>query len=148
MWIVDLFPDILIHIFVIASAIAVAASLFLKNVPIISKHATVINFISVITLCFGLWLEGGISMKSYYNQLVADMQLKISQAETKSVELNSELERLRRDNLEISRSVGSSVRRALEEHARKTLDATCTFDNNTIQLLNQLAVDPLKGKNK
>lgn len=148
MWLVDFLPNWIIHGVVVTSALAMLASLFLKMIPFIGKNFVFINFISAIALCFGVWLEGGIAMKEEYKAAIAHLQLQIANAEKESARLNHELEIERREKIDLTRSVGESVRQALKAHTKEKLDPVCTFDDETIRMLNEMAEDPLKGKKK
>ena len=84
MFLISFLPDYFIHLLLAAGVTGVVAGFVLGFVPFISTYKLPIQVISIIVLTFAVYLEGGISEKQRYEKKVADLKVKIAEAEKQS----------------------------------------------------------------
>lgn len=96
MFLISFLPDYFIHLLLAAGVIGVVAGFLLGFIPFISTYKLPIQVISIIVLTFSVYLEGGISEQQRYEKEIADMKVKIANAEAMAELTNIEIvERLR-----------------------------------------------------
>lgn len=84
MWMISFLPDYFIHLLLAAGVIGVVAGFLLGFIPFISTYKLPIQVISIIVLTFAVYLEGGIAEQQRYEKEVADLKVKIAEAEKQS----------------------------------------------------------------
>lgn len=92
MWIYTVAPEWIIH-FVFAAGIAgTVAGFFLGIIPFIRQYTLVIRIISIIVLCFGVYLEGGLADYKAWKVQVAELERRVLEAEAKAAKKNVEIQ--------------------------------------------------------
>ena len=96
MWMLSFLPDYFIHLLLAAGVVGVVAGFLLGFIPFVSTYKLPIQIISIIVLVYSVYMEGGIAQQEKYNKEIADLKVKIAEAEAKSQIANIEIvERLK-----------------------------------------------------
>lgn len=89
MWILSFLPDYITHLIFLAGAIGVIAGFVLGFIPFVKLYQLPIQIISILVFSLGLYLEGGLAENAIWKARVAEMEVKVAQAEAKSQEQNT-----------------------------------------------------------
>jgi hypothetical protein len=90
MWLLE-FPDFVYHIILGIGIIGTLAGFVLNFIPFIKQYSFPIQVISVLVLTLGVYLQGGLSVKADLEKEVADLKVKLANAETQSEKINTEV---------------------------------------------------------
>jgi hypothetical protein len=88
MWIFSVLPDTVIHLILTVGIIGTVAGFLLGMVPLVKKYKLSIQVISLLILSFGLYLEGGLADNKIWEARVAEVKVKLAEAEAKSAKEN------------------------------------------------------------
>lgn len=84
MWLLSWLPDWIFHLVTFAGIFGVVASSVFSFIPFVRQYLIPVNYISVIILAFGLFMEGAIFNESAWRGKVKELEVKIAEAEAKS----------------------------------------------------------------
>jgi len=158
MWLLHLLPTSLIlwivNIAMIAGAIGILASFFIKFIPFINIYRTPIQIVSIIVFCSGVYWYGGYSTEMIWRDQVAQMEAKVAESEAKSKKVNRVIQKVYVDRVKVVKQDVVVVQEKIREISN-TIDKDCKITPEAIDLLNQAArrkptveVEPLKKDNK
>lgn len=88
MWIFTVLPDTVIHLILTLGIIGTVVGFFLGMVPLVKKYKLIIQIVSLLILSFGLYLEGGLADNKIWEARVAEVKVKLAEAEAKSAKEN------------------------------------------------------------
>ena len=91
MWILSFLPEWVFHVILLAGLFGIIAGFLLGFIPFINQYKLVIQIISLLVFSLGLYLEGGLADNKEWQARVAEMQVKVAQAEAKSSEANVQI---------------------------------------------------------
>jgi uncharacterized membrane protein len=93
MWIISFLPEWVFHLILAIGVVGVIAGFVLGFIPIIKKYKLSIQIISILILCLGVYLQGGLAdykewehKASELKVKIADMEKQLAQTDTKVVE--------------------------------------------------------------
>lgn len=138
MFFITFFPGFIAHLLVVVGLIAFIGSLFLSMIPFVSSYKIPIQFLSVLMLCFGLYLEGGIAYKEGIEKEVAELKVKLADAENKSKETNTQIVEKVVQDTKVIRVKGDTVVKYIEKNA-ENMDKACVIPKEVIDAHNQAA---------
>lgn len=92
MWLLNFLPDWVFHLITLVGIGGIIASFFLGMVPFISKYKLPLQVISIVLLIGGIYMEGAMSNEAKWQMMVKEMEVKVKEAEIKSIEANQALE--------------------------------------------------------
>lgn len=92
MWILSVLPEIAIHLILSAGVVATLAGFLLGFIPFISKYKLPLQVFGILVLLLGVYLEGGLADKKEWELKVAQMEVKVKEAQAKSGEKNVEIQ--------------------------------------------------------
>jgi len=158
MWLLHLLPTSLIlwivNIAMIAGAIGILASFFIKFIPFINIYRTPIQIVSIIVFCSGVYWYGGYSTEMIWRDQVAQMEAKVAESEVKSKKVNRVIQKVYVDRVKVVKQDVVVVQEKIREISN-TIDKDCKITPEAIDLLNQAArrkptveVEPLKKDDK
>lgn len=158
MWLLHLLPTSLIlwivNIAMIAGAIGILASFFIKFIPFINIYRTPIQIVSIIVFCSGVYWYGGYSTEMIWRDQVAQMEAKVAESEAKSKKVNRVIQKVYVDRVKVVKQDVVVVQEKIREISN-TIDKDCKITPEAIDLLNQAArrkptveVEPLRKDDK
>jgi len=92
MWLLNFLPDWVFHLITLVGISGIIASFFLGMIPFISKYKIPLQVISIVLLIGGIYMEGAMSNEAKWQMMVKEMEVKVKEAEIKSIEANQALE--------------------------------------------------------
>ena len=138
MWILNFIPDVVFHLLLIASLLALAGSFVLDSVPFVSTNAKAIQLASAVVLAITLFFEGAISDNDAWKARVQALELKVAKAETESAEANGKLSKqLAAKDKEIALAQAELKNRIRQGAA--AMDAVCKIPADVVSILNDAA---------
>ena len=81
-------PDAVIYMILALGIIGVIAGFLLGFIPFVKKYKLAIQVISILVMSLGLYLEGGLSDNKEWEARVAEVKVKLAEAEAKSAKEN------------------------------------------------------------
>lgn len=140
MWILEYIPAGILHWLMIAGGIGLIASFLLNFVPRIAAYRTLIQVVSVLLLCFGLWIEGGLAEKAKWEVKVADAEKRVKEAEAKSGQVNVQVVEKIVYRDKIIREKGDTITQYVDREVTK-YDSTCPIPESVVKALNAAALN-------
>lgn len=109
MWLMNFLPDWIFHAVLLAGVLGLLASLVLKFIPVISTYKLPIQVGAILLIVTGVWFEGAMSNQAAWEARVAEMQVKVAEAEAKSQEANVQIITKTVKKLELVRTRGDDI---------------------------------------
>lgn len=146
MWLLNWLPDWIFYLALFVGAISVVSALFLiKQIPFVSKYQTPMMLLGILLVVAGIWFAGGIAKDQQYQREIANLRVKIAQAEQQAAETNTKIEYVYRDRVEVVEKVRYKVISAIRESSNE-IDANCQVNPAAVDILNQAAESPQEKK--
>jgi hypothetical protein len=92
MWLLNFLPDWFFHLITLIGVVGIICSFILGKMPFINNYKLPLQVISIALLIGGVYMEGAMSNEEKWQQLVQEMEVKVKEAEIKSMEINQALE--------------------------------------------------------
>lgn len=138
MWLIGFLPDSVFYALLILGLLGIIASIFLRNLPIISKYHNPLFLLGLLMTVVGVWFAGGITKDREYRERIAALQLEIVESEKRAAEANAEIEYVYVDRVEVVEKVRYQVVGSIREYSNE-LDANCTISPKAVEILNRSA---------
>ena len=91
MFIISFLPNWILHAITIAGVLGTLVGFVLGMIPLIKTYIIPIRVISILLLCLGLYLEGGLADYKVWEAKVKEVEAKLAEAELKSVKENTKI---------------------------------------------------------
>lgn len=88
MWLFE-FPSWIYLIILGVGLLGTIIGFFFSFIPFIKQYALPIQIVSVLILVLGVYFQGGVAVKNEFDKQVADLKVKLADAETKSEKINT-----------------------------------------------------------
>lgn len=92
MWLLNFLPDWFFHLITLIGVVGIICSFLLGKMPFINNYKLPLQVIFIALLIGGVYMEGAMSNEEKWQQLVQEMEVKVKEAEIKSMEINQALE--------------------------------------------------------
>lgn len=138
MWILNWLPDFVFHLVLVVGVLAIIAGYFLDNIPFVGANAKTIQIAGILLTVVGVWFEGGIANNAQWEKRVADLKLKIAQAEAASAEANAALAQALANNAILIKENNAAQKQRLKDQA-DLLNKECRINQNVLDILNDAA---------
>ena len=109
MWLMNFLPDWIFHAILLAGVLGLLASIVLKFIPVISTYKLPIQVGAILLIVTGVWFEGAMSNQAAWEARVAEMQVKVAEAQAKSQETNVQIITKTVKKLELVRTRGDDI---------------------------------------
>ena len=116
----------------------------LAHLPQFKPYAMFIKPIAGIIMVSGIFMYGGAGVTAIYQEELKDAQHKVELAEEKSNSANDLLAQKTQTKTKVIHDVQVVYKDRIKE-ITKTIDADCKFDVEASKILNDAAVNPIKG---
>ena len=91
MFILSFLPEVVLHGILLLGIAGIIAGFVLGAIPIISKYKFPIQIISILVVCFAVYLEGGLSEKQAWAAKVSILEAKLAKADARAAEVNIQI---------------------------------------------------------
>lgn len=88
MFILSILPEWVFHAITIAGVVGLIAAFLLSFIPFVKQYKLIIQIVSILTLTFGIFMEGAISNEQVWQLKVAELEKKMAEAEALSAKEN------------------------------------------------------------
>jgi len=109
MWLLNFLPNWIFHIILLAGVLGLIASEVLKFIPFFVTYNLLVRICSILLIVFGVWFEGAISNQEEWEARVAEMQIKVAEAQAKSQETNVQIITKTVKKLELVHTQGADI---------------------------------------
>ena len=109
MWLMNFLPNWIFHAILAAGTLGLISSFILNFIPSFKLYHLPIQVISILLITVGVWFEGAMSNQAEWEARVAEMQVKIAEAEAKSQETNVQIITKTVKKLELVRTRGDDI---------------------------------------
>jgi hypothetical protein len=110
-------------------------------------YAPTLKLIGIVCLVVGVFFKGGDSVDDVWRARVAALEEKIRVAEAKSAEINTVIETVYVDRVQVVTDTKVIVQNTIRKSANK-IDRVCRIEPEVISILNQSAKKPIPGDKK
>jgi hypothetical protein len=153
-WMISLIPEsILISIYYGALVVGIVAyigsKLFkrfpFKYIPILGRFPFLSELVGVLLIAASCYLLGGYATEMAWRDRVKEVEAKVEVAKKESAEANTKLEAKRKEKQKVRVEYYTRVKERIVEK-KVQIDAKCELDPNVLQIHNDAAQNPNKGK--
>lgn len=137
-WILTFVPTFAFHLALIAAVIGLLVAAFLGTFPIISKYKLPIQLVSLILLVGAVFFQGALAYKQSVAVEVAELKLRLKDAEVKSVVTNTEIVEKIVTDTQIIREKGNTITEYVDREIVK-YDNFCELPSEVINAHNMAA---------
>jgi len=109
MWLMNFLPDWIFHTILLTGILGLLASFVLKVIPFFSIYNLPIQVGAILLIVIGVWFEGAMSNQAEWEAKVAELQIKVAEAEAKSQETNIQIITKTVKKLELVRTRGDDI---------------------------------------
>jgi hypothetical protein len=144
MWILSILSETIIHAIFILGVLGTIVGFVLGFVTRIKTYKLAIQVCSILTLVFGVFLEGGLADNQAWELKVAEMKTKLAEAETKSSEKNVEIQEKIVEKTKVVHERGRDIIRYVDKEVIKNQEVVkyvenCPVPKEIVELHNQAA---------
>lgn len=137
-WILTFVPTFVFHLALIAAVIGLLVATFLGAFPIISQYKLPIQLVSLILLVAAVFFQGALAYKQSVAVEVAELKLRLKDAEVKSVVTNTEIVEKIVTDTQIIREKGNTITEYVDREIVK-YDEKCELPLEVINAHNMAA---------
>jgi hypothetical protein len=137
-WILTFVPTFVFHLALIAAVIGLLVATFLGAFPIISQYKLPIQLVSLILLVGAVFFQGALAYKQSVAVEVAELKLRLKDAEVKSVVTNTEIVEKIFTDTQIIREKGNTITEYVDREIVK-YDEKCELPLEVINAHNMAA---------
>lgn len=152
MLLLEFLPNWVFHVLLIVGVLGLLSSIVLKFIPVIKTYDLPVKVISILLIMTGVWFEGAISNQAAWEARVAEMQVKVAEAEAQSEKTNVKIITKVVKQLELVRERGQDVIKYVDREVVKDQEVikfveNCPIPQIVIDTHNAAALNqPIEGK--
>jgi hypothetical protein len=157
MWILHLLPESLIlwicNILLAAGIALTAAAFFIKSIPLLNQYRLPAQILGIALLVIGVYWRGGYAVESEWRERVAELELKVAEAEKQSAEVNTEIVTKIVTKTKVIRERGNDIVQYLDREVVKNQEVirfveNCPIPDIIVNTHNAAAVNRPMGEKK
>jgi hypothetical protein len=157
MWILHLLPDTLIlwicNSLLAAGFLLTVAAFFIQTVPLINQYRLPAQVLGIALLVIGVYWRGGYAVESEWRERVAELELKVAEAEKQSAQANTEIVTKIVTKTKVIRERGDDIVRYLDREVVKNQEVikfveNCPIPDIIVNTHNAAAVKQPAGEKK
>lgn len=141
MWLLSIFPDWVFNMILLVGVLGLVASFLLQFVPFTAGYKIPIQVISILLVVAGVWYQGGIAKDAEWKAKVAALELRASQAEAKSAEVNTVIVTKVVTKIQKVKEVVYVNKEIIKEVVGPRLDAICTLTAESVTIHDAAALN-------
>jgi translation elongation factor EF-Tu-like GTPase len=152
MLLLEFLPNWVFHVLLIVGVLGLLASVVLKFIPVIKTYDFPVKVISILLIMTGVWFDGAMSNQAAWEARVAEMQVKVAEAEAQSEKTNVKIITKVVKQLELVRERGQDVIKYVDREVVKDQEVikfveNCPIPQIVIDTHNAAALNqPIEGK--
>ena len=135
-----------------AGVLGVIAGFVLGFIPAIRPYKLAVQVISLIVLCFGVYIEGGLADTKIWKMRVLELEVKVKEAEAKSAEVNTVIQERVVTKTQVVKEKAQEIIKYVDRDVVKKEEVVkyverCTLPQDIVDAHNR-AVDELNSAGK
>lgn len=134
MWILNFIPEFFINLILAAGVVATMAGFTLSMIPFVKQYQIVFQIVGILLLGFGLYMEGGLAFKKEMDLKVAELKVKLKEAEANSGKVNTVIQDRVVNKVKTIKEVEYVNRDIIKEVVGKQADANCVLPKSAVWL--------------
>ena len=157
MWILHFLPDALIlwicNIVLLAGILLTVTAFFIKRIPVINQYRTPAQILGIALLVLGVYWRGGYAVEQEWRERVAELELKVAEAEKQSAQVNTEIVTKIVTKTKVIKERGNDIVRYLDREVVKNQEVikfveNCPIPEVIVNTHNAAAVNRPVGEKK
>jgi hypothetical protein len=157
MWILHLLPDTLIlwicNSLLAAGFLLTVAAFFIQTVPLLNQYRLPAQVLGIALLVLGVYWRGGYAVESEWRERVAELELKVAEAEKQSAQVNTEIVTKIVTKTKVIKERGDDIVRYLDREVVKNQEVirfveNCPIPEIIVNTHNAAAVNHPAGEKK
>ena len=150
-------PDTLIlwicNSLIAAGFLLTVAAFFTQTVPLLNQYRLPAQILGIALLVIGVYWSGGYAVESEWRQRVAELELKLAEAEKQSAEINTEIVTKIVTKTKVIRERGNDIVQYLDREVVKNQEVikfveNCPIPDVIVNTHNAAAVNRVVGEKK
>lgn len=137
-WILTFVPTFVFHLALIVGLVGLFAAAFVGRVPFITQYKLPIQLVSLILLLAAVFFQGALAYKQSVAVEVAELKLRLKDAEVKSVVTNTEIVEKIVTDTQVIREKGNTITEYVDREIVK-YDNFCELPAEVINAHNMAA---------
>ncbi len=144
MWILSILPEAAIHIIFGLGILGTIAGFVLGFLMFMRPYRLAVQICGLLLLTFGVYLEGGLADYKEWELKVAEMKVKLAEAEAKSANVNTEIQEKVVEKTKVIREKGRDIIKYVDKEIVKKEEVikyieNCPVPKDIVDLHNQAA---------
>jgi len=137
MWILKFLPDWIFYVIFLIGVVGIAATFFLKLIPIpaLFVYRIPIQIVSILLVAFGTFMSGAVWNEDAWKARVAELQKEVAEAEAKSGKVTVETITKYVDRTKVIKEKGEEIIKHVDREVIKYND-TCKLTNDVVKIHN------------
>ena len=157
MWILHLLPDTLIlwicNSLLAAGFLLTVAAFFIQTVPLLNQYRLPAQVLGIALLVLGVYWRGGYAVEQEWRERVAELELKVAEAEKQSAQVNTEIVTKIVTKTKVIKERGNDIVRYLDREVVKNQEVirfveNCPIPEIIVNTHNAAAVNQPAGEKK
>ena len=157
MWILHLLPDTLIlwicNSLLAAGFLLTVAAFFIQTVPLLNQYRLPAQVLGIALLVLGVYWRGGYAVEQEWRERVAELELKVAEAEKQSAQVNTEIVTKIVTKTKVIKERGNDIVRYLDREVVKNQEVikfveNCPIPEVIVNTHNAAAVNRPVGEKK
>ena len=129
MLLLEFLPNWVFHVLLIVGVLGLLSSVVLKFIPVIKTYDLPVKIISILLIMVGVWFEGAMSNQAAWEARVAEMQVKVAEAQAQSEKTNVKIITKVVKQLELVRERGQDVIKYVDREVAKDQEVIKFVEN-------------------
>ena len=125
----EFLPNWVFHVLLIVGVLGLLSSVVLKFIPVIKTYDLPVKIISILLIMVGVWFEGAMSNQAAWEARVAEMQVKVAEAQAQSEKTNVKIITKVVKQLELVRERGQDVIKYVDREVAKDQEVIKFVEN-------------------
>lgn len=132
MWLLTFFPYWIFDLALLIGILGLAASYFIKFVPLINTYRLPLQLASLALTVAAVWFQGGIANDQQWEAKVQELQKQVLEAEAKSAVTNTEIVTKTVKQIQIVRERGDTITEYIDREVVRDQEVIQFIENCTI----------------
>ena len=148
MWLLHFLPDgflaFVVNAVLIVGLISTILSFFVLNrllrlFPVLANYHLALQVASVVILTAGVYFKGGYSTEMLWRERVAELEVKLKEAEAKSAQVNTVIETKVVTKTKVIKEKADTIIQYVDRPVIQDFDKTCPLPKEAIEVHNEAA---------
>lgn len=145
MWLLHLLPSsfilLIVYCLLIGGAIGIIAGFFLGRIPFVKQYQLVIQIISIILFCTGVYWYGGYTTEMLWRAEVERVKAEVDRTEKQAKVITKTIVKEGKERIVVVQRQVDVIKKEIEIQ-KEIIDAECTLNSTAVELYNKGMIPP------